>query len=833
MDALPLLTRRDVLKSAAAVAAAGMAPLTPGGIADARARAAAVGTPAQPLEHWEHYRGTLGGVWEVWRGDKASDNVPWQAVTIPHCVNALDALDPDVRYYQGHAWYRTTVTPPPLKPGWRTLLCFEGTGQAATVWIRTTLAGTHIGGYDEWALDITDFAASLPADLKGALPIAVLCDNSRDLERLPSALSDFNLYGGLYRKAWLVQVPPVSIERVRLTPTLHGAQAGTVDVRVRFYNPGKRTEPIAIHVRVIDPGGREVFSGDQTITSSGSLDLVARATVAAPVRWSPQLPALYRCEVTAQVPGGESVVTERFGFREVEWVPQGPFRLNGERLLIRGTQRHEDHAGIGNAMTDDLIRREMRMIKEMGANFIRLGHYQQSRLVLDSCDELGLMAWEEVPWCRGGLGGERYQTQARDMLGAMIDQHANHPSVILWGLGNENDWPGDFEAFEEEKIKAFMRQQNDLAHRLDPTRQTAIRRCEFCKDIPDVYSPSIWAGWYRGRYTEYKAATEEEMKKVRHFFHAEWGGDSHAGRHAEDPDRLLSKVATGAGTDERGLDYLLNGGQSRASRDGDWSESYICNLFDWHLKEQELMPWLTGTAQWVFKDFSTPLRAENPIPRMNQKGLVERDLTPKEGYYVFQAYWSPTPMVRVYGHSWPVRWGDPGEQKVIKVYSNCAQVELFVNGASVGMRTRNSQDFPAAGLRWMVTLRPGENIVRAVGTPGHGRALTDEIRFTYTTGKWGPPARIALRESARTGDVVRVDAEVLDAGGNRCLDSRLSIRFGLAGAGRLLDNLGVMGGSRQVEVANGRAHIRFERQGGASVLSVSAKGISTAFLTIE
>jgi beta-galactosidase len=827
------LTRRDLLKSAAAMAAAGLAPVVPGGVAAARIPAAQAGSKAVLLDRWEHYRGTLGGVWEVWRGDKASDNVPWQTVAVPHCVNAIDALDPDTRYYQGPAWYRTTITPAPPPAGWRTLLCFEGAGQAATVWIQTRIAGTHVGGYDEWALDVTDLVSRIPGDLKGAVPIAVLCDNSRDLERLPSALSDFNLYGGLYRKVWLSQVPPVSIERVLVTPTLAAGGSGSVEVRLRLHDPATAGGTATVTVRMLDPAGREFHAREQTLPVWSGNALVATAPVPAPVRWSPAAPRLYRCEVTVRTASGESAVAERFGFRQVEWVERGPFRLNGERLLIRGTQRHEDHAGVGAAMTDDLIRREMQAIRDMGANFVRLGHYQQSRLVLDQCDELGLMVWEEIPWCRGGLGGDRYKAQARDMLRAMIDQHANHPSVILWGLGNENDWPGDFEEFDEGKIAAFMRELNDLAHRLDPTRQTAIRRCEFCKDIPDVYSPSIWAGWYRGRYTEYRDSTEQEMKKVRRFFHAEWGGDSHSGRHSEDPDRLLSKVATGGGADERGLDYLLTGGQSRASRDGDWSETYICNLFDWHLKEQDTMPWLTGAAQWVFKDFSTPLRGENPIPRMNQKGVVARDLTPKEGYYVFQSYWSAKPMVRVYGHTWPIRWGEPGERKLIKVYSNCASVELFVNGASLCARNRNSRDYPAAGLRWTAPLREGENVVRAVGAAPGGAIVSDEIRFGYTTRTWGPAARLVLRAGERQGDTVTVDAEVVDGDGLRCLDSRLLVRFAAAGAGRLHENLGVMGGSRVVELANGRCHIRLDLQGGTSVVSLSAKGLATAFLTID
>ncbi|HEY0712245.1 MAG TPA: glycoside hydrolase family 2 TIM barrel-domain containing protein, partial [Polyangia bacterium] len=506
----------------------------------------------------------------------------------------------------------------------------------------------------------------------------------------------------------------------------------------------------------------------------------------------------------------------------------------------RGTHRHEDHAGLGAAVTDEIVRAEMQLIKDMGANFIRLGHYQQSRLVLDLCDELGLLVWEEIPWCRGGLGGERYKKQARDMLTAMIDQHRNHPSIILWGLGNENDWPGDFEVFDEKAIRAFMRELHELSHKLDPSRKTAIRRCDFCRDIVDVYSPSIWAGWYRGLYTEYKASSEKEMKRVNHFLHVEWGGDSHAGRFAEDTDKLLSQIATGQGTDERGLDYLLTGGQARASKDGDWSETYICNLFDWHLKEQETMPWLTGTAQWVFKDFATPLRPENPVPRVNQKGLVERDLTLKDGYYVFQSYWAEKPMVRIAGHRFSVRWGNKGEAKLVKVYSNCAEAELFLNGKSLGVRKRKSEDFPAAGLRWMATFRDGENRLEVRARQGSVE-VKDEVRLRYQTAKWGKPARLLL---ARVNDnatgkapekakaKATVEARLVDDKGVTCLDSRLAVRFDLAGGGRLLDNLGTNGGSRKVELANGRARISLELGTDPSVVSVSADNLNGALLTI-
>ena len=239
-------------------------------------------------------------------------------------------------------------------------------------------------------------------------------------------------------------------------------------------------------------------------------------------------------------------------------------------------------------------------------------------------------------------------------------------------------------AVDQPAIRIFMTEMRDLAHRLDSSRLTSFRRCDFARDIPDVYSPSIWAGWYRGNYREYEQSLLAERNRVKRFIHIEWGADSQAGRHSEDPDAVLRRVPTGNGTDERGLDYLKSGGEVRVSRDGDWSETYACNLFDWHLKTQESLEWLTGSAQWVFKDFASPLRDSNGIPRVNQKGVIERDLTKKESYFVFQSYWAEKPMVHIYGHNWPVRWGKKGEKRSVHVYSNCDRAELFLNGESLG-----------------------------------------------------------------------------------------------------------------------------------------------------
>jgi beta-galactosidase len=166
------------------------------------------------------------------------------------------------------------------------------------------------------------------------------------------------------------------------------------------------------------------------------------------------------------------------------------------------------------------------------------------------------MVWEELPWCRAGVGGEAFQQNAADMLTHMIDQHYNHPAIVFWGLGNEDDWPDEYPSMNKAAIRAFMTRMRDLAHHLDDSRLTAVRRCDFARDIPDVYSPSIWAGWYRGSYREYKQSLMEQRERVSRFIHIEWGADSHAGRHSEDPDAVLSHIRTGQGTDERGLAYL-------------------------------------------------------------------------------------------------------------------------------------------------------------------------------------------------------------------------------------------------------------------------------------
>jgi beta-galactosidase len=327
-------------------------------------------------------------------------------------------------------------------------LHFEGVGQKTEVYLYTTKVGSHVGGYDEFSVDITDAVAAFEKtetyqkQFNGKIPVEVRVDNSRDLEMIPSNLSDFMVYGGIYRYLDLVYVPTFSLDKVFASAMVDDkTNKGAVSVKARLYNPSGLNN-LNVIAKLFDPKGKLVQQKQKLLSSIKEDETIAEFNLNKVQQWSPDFPSLYTIELKV-FDGTDTVVqTEKIGFRSFEFLSKGPFVLNGKRLLLRGTHRHEDAAGVGAALTDDMMRQEMILIKEMGANFIRLGHYQQSKTILNLCDSLGLLVWEEIPWCRGGVGGNTYQQQARQMLTNMIEQHYNHPSIIIWGLGNEIDWPG-------------------------------------------------------------------------------------------------------------------------------------------------------------------------------------------------------------------------------------------------------------------------------------------------------------------------------------------------------------------------------------------------------
>ena len=256
----------------------------------------------------------------------------------------------------------------------------------------------------------------------------------------------------------------------------------------------------------------------------------------------------------------------------------------------------------------------------------------------------------------------------------------------------------------------------------------------------------------------------------------------------------------------------------------------MLDLMEWHLQVQ-LRSELPGNAQWAFKDFGTPLRPENPIPYVNQKGLVDRAARPKDVYYLFQSYLASAPMCHIESPTWPLRAGPPDLPQRVRVYSNCPRVTLFVNGATAGERRRDGTAFPAAGLVWHVCLRAGTNELRAVGIAADGSEVVDALTQDYLIAAPGPPAMFHVwtrSETTPSGEQgMCVTVQLTDAARVPIVDDRRRVTFALDGDGGLCDRLGITGGSRVIELANGCASmIVIPPPDGIATLTVTADGIT-------
>jgi len=267
---------------------------------------------------------------------------------------------------------------------------------------------------------------------------------------------------------------------------------------------------------------------------------------------------------------------------------------------------------------------------------------------------------------------------------------------------------------------------------------------------------------------------------------------------------------------------------------GDWSENYIVDLFDWHLSVSETYPDYIGNAQWAFKDFGTPLRPENDIPYMNQKGLVDREGNPKDAYYVFKSYWSDEPFAYIESHSWTDRSGPEGVERNISVFSSMEEVELLLNGESLGKKKKDMTKFPACGLNWDVLFAEGDNTLEAIAYKQREVVAKDELKLNYSYQKAGAPSGLYLSYERLSEDEYLITSTARDKEGLRCLDYEDRVYFQCLSGGNLRESLGTPQGTSAISMANGRASIRVSADNSGQPLQVMVlnQSFKGTYLTI-
>lgn len=640
------------------------------------------------------------------------DDAGWQAVALPHTWNADDAFDKRVPYRRGEGWYRRTLQLHPGLRGKRLFVRFEGANQVADVFLNGRLLGRHVGGYTAFAFELTPHVR-----FDGRNVLAVRVDNSHDPD-IPPLEADFTFFGGIYRDAWLIATEPVHIDLLDHaspgvfidTPRADAEQA-VVRVRGSVVAPSGMSPGLTVRHRILDAQGREVTQLSAPIKAAAdgraafAHDLPAMRQ---PQLWSPDSPYLYRA--VTEVLQGERVtdrVESAFGVRWFHFDPQRGFVLNGKPYPLRGSNRHQDIAGQGNALAPAQHRRDVAWVKETGFNFLRLAHYPQADAVLDAADQLGLVIWEEIPVVNLIGTSREFAANAETMLVEMIRQHYNHPSVALWGYMNEamqfrpKPEPPGYEA----DLLALARRLEARTRAEDPHRVTAtaisfteIDNGSGFQDIPQVLGLNLYFGWYY-----------QDLESLGPWLDA---------FHARHPQRPLFVSEYGADSDERV--------RARQPRAFDFSAEYQQRFHESSFRQLDERTYLAGTAVWNQFDFGSNGRQDSKFG-LNQKGLQFHDRAPKDILYYYRARLRGDPVLHVAAHEWTRRAGSRAADAVqaVAVYSNLDEVELLHNGVSLGKAIPRN-----ATARFSVALADGENRLEARGVHG-GQAVSDGVTVHY------------------------------------------------------------------------------------------------------
>ncbi len=534
----------------------------------------------------------------------AAPDSAYNQISLPHTWNDKDTLITK-KYRRSASWYRKYLTFSDADLKQRLYLRFGAAGQRAVVYVNGTQSMEHIGGYSAFTLELTDLVKV------GKNKIDVMVTNKYDKMIAPLS-GDFNMYGGLYRSVQLIKAPKESISRktlggpgFRIWSEKVSAEKGDLNVSAYVDNGTEIDGFYKLQAILKDPEGKIVSKGETSAKVKARKVghfTFALPEIVNPELWSPENPILYTLSV-ALVKNGNVIdmVATNHGFRWFKFTADKGFFLNGKPYKLIGVNRHQDFYMEGNAVSPKRHEDDMKLMKELGINWLRLAHYQQDDYVLELCDKMGMLVWEEIPYVNGTTFEPEFENNMRSMMKDMIEQHFNHPSIVLWGMGNEVWMKPDADG--KARCWSIINRLNNLIHEQDPVRKSVfvIGDANYAwklkvMEIPDVIGYNLYRGWYGAGYETFTARCED--------------------LHSKNPDKPFIVSEFGAGCD-RNI-------HSESPRRYDFSEEYQINFLESHLDQIEKIDWLSGFNWWNFADFGAAHRGDS-IPHVNQKGFITFD----------------------------------------------------------------------------------------------------------------------------------------------------------------------------------------------------------------
>ena len=600
-------------------------------------------------------------------------------VDLPHTWNARDGQDGGNDYWRGTCIYRTHFAAPQFNTASHQVwIQFDGVNASAHVVLNGSPVCNHDGGYSTFRANITEL-------LRDENELTVEVDNSKN-DRVYPQKADFTFYGGIYRDVSLMVVSKNHFTLdyfggpgIRITPTVQGTDAS---VQVTTWHDGEGE----VSIELLDAAGNTVATGkgpDITLT-------IFNAHL-----WNGvKDPYLYSCKARLVVNGTvEDETTTRFGVRSFKVDPKKGFFLNGKSYPLHGVSRHQDRKGLGNAITREMHDEDMALIKEIGANTIRLAHYQHDQYFYDLCDEVGMVVWAEIPYISEHMPNGRENTISQ--MKELIIQNYNHPCIVCWGVSNEIT----ISTKDKKDMLDNHRQLNDLCHEMDKTRLTTLACYAMCgpfnrsAHITDMVSWNLYLGWYVPGFilNDLWMGFFHLCFPNRPFGYSEYGAEGMPNLHSTHPHR------------------------------GDHTEEYQAKYHEYMLSCFKRHPWMWATHVWNMFDFAADARDQGGEPGMNHKGLVTFDRkTKKDSFYLYKAWWSDEAFVHICSKRFVERTGSTA---TVKVYSNQSTVALYVNGNKVGEQTGEhvfTFKVPLNGelhIQAVAGDRTDESVIRHVDTP--------------------------------------------------------------------------------------------------------------------